>query len=585
MNDRLVRVGITTHNRCDTLERAITSAQTQQYAPLEIVVIDDASTDGTMELARQFPRVSWLSRDRPYGYVKNRNELMQNTAADYYVSLDDDAWFIDKDEIQVAVAAMERNPAVAAVAFDILSPSRPAKAARGIATNVANFVGCGHMLRLSAVREAGWYENMPGAYGAEEKDLCLRLADKGYEIQKLNGVHVWHEQAWSSRQWNTIHRSGVCNDLSVAAKRSPFPEIIGLIPYKILSHLWFGIRCRQYLKPAAEGIALFFRHLPEALTVRVPVRRSTFWRMLRLQRAGQSGNSVLNRTSFSRWSRVRYLLQSLLKVLRASGRACPNCREMKSICIDRKYVVTTLHRCCHCKLLFRRPTISARESAIFYQRDYDQGFTTTTPSEAVLRGLLGTQFKNSPKDYTQYIAILHALGVLPGQRLTDFGSSWGYGAWQLANAGFEVQGFEISRSRCAFAREQLNLNATANINDLRDGQDCFFSAHVIEHVPSVAEMINVGRRLLRPGGLFVAFTPNGSLARRQKNSKAWHCNWGLVHPQLIDERFFVMAADGDPYLIASTPYDMLQISRWNPPQSLQLDVSGDELMIAFRTAL
>src|SRR5207253_3029600 len=123
-------------------------------------------------LVRRFPRVSWLSRDRPYGYVKNRNELMQNTAADYDVSLDDDAWFIDKDEIQVAVATMERNPAVAAVAFDILSPGRPAKAARSIATNVANFVGCGHMLRLSAVHEAGWYENMPGAYGAEEKDLC-----------------------------------------------------------------------------------------------------------------------------------------------------------------------------------------------------------------------------------------------------------------------------------------------------------------------------------------------------------------------------------------------------------------------------
>src|SRR6266513_1607429 len=110
MNNRLVRVGITTQNRRDILARAITSAQSQQYAPLEIVILDDASSDGTIELARRFPDVCWLRRDRPHGLMRNRNELMQNTEADYYVSLDDDAWFIDKDEIQIAVAAMERNP-------------------------------------------------------------------------------------------------------------------------------------------------------------------------------------------------------------------------------------------------------------------------------------------------------------------------------------------------------------------------------------------------------------------------------------------------------------------------------------------
>lgn len=287
----------------------------------------------------------------------------------------------------------------------------------------------------------------------------------------------------------------------------------------------------------------------------------------------------------ARVNRIRYVLQSFAKLLTGRGRACPACGQTQSNCVDRKFLATTLRRCENCRLLFRFPTTSAAESGRFYDRDYSQGFTTTLPSDQELQNLLRSEFKHSPKDYSQYIAILHALGVQTGQKLTDFGCSWGYGAWQLANAGFEVQGFEISHSRCAFARQQLNLNATANINDLRDGQDCFFSAHVIEHVPSVSEMINVGRRLLRPGGLFIAFTPNGSLARRQKNSKGWHSNWGLVHPQLIDEQFFVRAADGDPYLIASTPYDMVRISRWNPPQSMQLDVSGDELMIAFRTAL
>src|SRR5207248_10166849 len=120
----------------------------------------------------------WQKWESSRGYVEGRNHLMRTATADYYFSLDDDAWFLGRDEVGVAVAYMESNPRVAAVAFDILSPDRPNLASRSRPRPISMFIGCGHMVRISALRECGFYAPSLGLYGSEEKDLCLRLLDE-----------------------------------------------------------------------------------------------------------------------------------------------------------------------------------------------------------------------------------------------------------------------------------------------------------------------------------------------------------------------------------------------------------------------
>ena len=53
----------------------------------------------------------------------------------------------------------------------------------------------------------------PGYYGSEEKDLSIRLVDKGYRVVFYKGVYVWHDKTSVARNLNKQHRSGVCNDL------------------------------------------------------------------------------------------------------------------------------------------------------------------------------------------------------------------------------------------------------------------------------------------------------------------------------------------------------------------------------------
>ncbi len=56
----------------------------------------------------------------------------------------------------------------------------------------------------------------------------------------------------------------------------------------------------------------------------------------------------------------------------------------------------------------------------------------------------------------------------------------------------------------------------------------------LSSVPNVLDVFEQARSSCGPGGLFVAFTPNGSEINRRVGPEDWHSRWGFVHPQLLD---------------------------------------------------
>lgn len=283
-------------------------------------------------------------------------------------------------------------------------------------------------------------------------------------------------------------------------------------------------------------------------------------------------------------SKLTYLQRSLGKYVRGIARACPSCGAAAANVQDVKYFVTRLCRCSDCGLLYRVPTTSEKENEEFYQQEYEQGFTTELPDDEKLNTLLSSGFKGSPIDYAAYVDVLEALGGKPGERLLDFGCSWGYGSYQLMRAGYTVKAFEISRPRCRYAREKLGVDAVDSMEALGGPFDIFFSCHVLEHVPSVADTIAFAWRVLRHGGLFIGFTPNGTSAFRREQPEAWHQSWGEVHPQILDE-VFCRAAFPSSLLLASPPYDPGALRAWSGDGCRELNTgSGGELLIASRKA-
>jgi GT2 family glycosyltransferase len=270
-----VLIGITTQNRVAILPQAIQSALDQDYPDKEVAVFDDASTDATPELRARFPQVSWYRVEEKQGYLPARNKLMSETDAELYFSLDDDAWFIQGDEISQGVKLLTERPEVAAVAYDILSPDRPEPVERSAPYATHMYIGCGHLLRLSAARELGYYTPSPGFYGSEEIDLCVQLLDRGHEILFTPGVHVWHEKATMSRDSSAQLSSKVCNDLVFAYRRCPFPVVLWFVPGKALSHFRSAFSYGT-LRPCLQGYLMFLKSLSGVASTRKPVSWTAF---------------------------------------------------------------------------------------------------------------------------------------------------------------------------------------------------------------------------------------------------------------------------------------------------------------------
>ncbi|WP_409214340.1 glycosyltransferase family 2 protein [Prosthecobacter sp.] len=283
MQKPVVLVGIVTHNRAEILPKAVAAALAQRGCTVRVSVIDDGSTDGTAAVARQFPGVEWLTWRPNRGYMAARNQWMSTEGVDYFVSLDDDAWFLQEDEIALAVDYLESHPEAAAVAYDILSPDRPQPVQRGVPCQTAMFIGCGHVLKLSALRAVGLYEKTPGSYGGEEKDLCLRLLDAGSQVVAMPGVHVWHDKSAVARDVAFQHCSGVCNDLVMALRRSPLTYLLAALLSKTARHLFYSWR-QGLVRPCLQGFGMFVQAIPEVLRSRRPVGVAALRTYMKLSR-------------------------------------------------------------------------------------------------------------------------------------------------------------------------------------------------------------------------------------------------------------------------------------------------------------
>lgn len=278
-----VLIGITSKNRASILPTAIHSALTQEYENKEVAVFDDNSNDGTQKLEQEYNKVTWHLSTEEKGYLYARNMFLQTTDADYYCSLDDDSWFLDTVHLKKAVEFMDASPKVGALSFKILSRDLRKEIKRGdVVVETNNFIGCGHLLRVAAVKAVGCYAVNPGYYGAEEKDLCIRLIDKDYLVVRFPSVEIWHDKTNVARDFPAQHRSSVCNDLVFMWRRTPGIYLIPSFFLKLYKHIIFsvGYKNTNLTKPGFQGIKDFFGVLFKGKIKRDPVSIKGFKKYL-----------------------------------------------------------------------------------------------------------------------------------------------------------------------------------------------------------------------------------------------------------------------------------------------------------------
>ena len=188
----LVSVVVPAFNAQATLGETLRSIAAQDYRRLEILIVDDGSTDATAAIAAQFcdlePRAKLL-RKANGGVASARNHAIARARGDYVAPIDaDDLWHAAKISRQVAAALAAPEPPGFVYCWfrDIEESGRvwrdgPALSVEGRALQrlaCLNFVGNGSALLISrtALLEVGGYDESLRRLGAEGcEDLLVQL--------------------------------------------------------------------------------------------------------------------------------------------------------------------------------------------------------------------------------------------------------------------------------------------------------------------------------------------------------------------------------------------------------------------------
>jgi hypothetical protein len=271
--------------------------------------------------------------------------------------------------------------------------------------------------------------------------------------------------------------------------------------------------------------------------------------------------------------KLQYLVRSILDF--NQPKRCPNCSGDQLTVVDTKYFFTRLYKCQCCKLNFRFPVDTKEFLEKFYQSEYQADYSeisrtiTQLPSDEDLKQMMKDNFYGK-RDYSPFVK---ALTKSTSSKVIDYGCSWGYSLFQLKNAGYDAQGFEISKVRAAFGKK-LGVAIHYNHDDVRDGNHLLMSSHAIEHLPVIQEFVNFAASKLQPDGIFMSFCPNGSNEYRVRDPHSFHVNWGLLHPNYTFRK--------NPYLILTDDwrYDLSMLEKWDgQSQVVGEKLDGQELLI------
>jgi glycosyltransferase involved in cell wall biosynthesis len=279
---------IITHNRRCELEAAIRSALCQSI-PVEVLVIDDGSTDGTDDMVRsKFPSVRLVRMERSSGCLVQRNRGAHLAKGQYVFSIDDDAEFLSPLVIEQTLEDFG-HPRIGAVAIPHVQPRetkhhRTRQSCDGHDTWVTDtFVGTAHAVKREIFLKLGGYREQLVHQG-EERDFCLRMLDAGY-VTRLGSADKIHHKQSPRRDLRRMDFYGPRNDILFAWQNVPAPHFAIHLLGTTWNGLHFAIRCgraREHLRGILAGYAAILRRQH----IRQPVSPSAYRLHRRLKTRG-----------------------------------------------------------------------------------------------------------------------------------------------------------------------------------------------------------------------------------------------------------------------------------------------------------
>jgi GT2 family glycosyltransferase len=221
-NNPKVAVVILNWNGVKHLREFLPSVLSSVWPNLEIVIGDNASTDGSVEFIQQeYPSIKIIQNDQNYGFTGGYNRVLSQVDADYFILLNSDVE-VHPGWIAPVIHLMEIDPLIAAAAPKIKSYTQKnlfehAGAAGGF-IDCYGYMFCRGRMFYEIEEDRGQYQESGEVFWAtgaamfikkhhwdeaggfderffahmEEIDLCWRLKNRGYKVMYCADSEVFH---------------------------------------------------------------------------------------------------------------------------------------------------------------------------------------------------------------------------------------------------------------------------------------------------------------------------------------------------------------------------------------------------------
>jgi glycosyltransferase involved in cell wall biosynthesis len=234
----LVTVYITNYNYAEYIDNAVESVLNQTYNDIEILIIDDGSTDNSLEIIEKYqskPNIKIISQKNKGLNVTN-NIALHASNGEFIIRLDADDW-LDSNAIEILVRTIERDPHIGLVFPDYYNVDKNGTilelVRRHDFTNVTLFDSPAHgactMVRKSFLQNLGGYNEL---YKCQDGvDLWLKFLGR-HKISNVNLPLFYYRHHGSNLTSNKGHiletRSKILNSVasSKVHKRSKVNAIV-----------------------------------------------------------------------------------------------------------------------------------------------------------------------------------------------------------------------------------------------------------------------------------------------------------------------------------------------------------------------
>jgi GT2 family glycosyltransferase len=292
----LVTVLVVTWNRQQDVLETIRSIYAQAYQNLEVIVVDNGSTDGTQAaLRRAYPGVIVIALERNVGISAGRNAGIKAARGDIIFCLDSDA-SPAPDALSNLVQRLQADPQIGVINSKIVNTStkeldrgpgwvysQKQWASQNSEFWSWSFSEGGAAIRREVLDRVGPFWELL-FFGCEGQELSLRVWDAGYKVLYYPKAIVYHR---ASPQMRIDARERDClsfkNSFYIYLVRYPWWMLAWYMPLKTTAALIRGAR-RGYLRQILGVLLEVMRQLPSLWRQRRPISNRTARYYLALQR-------------------------------------------------------------------------------------------------------------------------------------------------------------------------------------------------------------------------------------------------------------------------------------------------------------